>query len=67
VARLRTRYGSITLVLLERSLLDTSGFARRNAPTAVPPVGYLVRVTADTSFAAAWSLAMSSRAAKVGR
>jgi uncharacterized protein (DUF58 family) len=67
VARLRTRYGSITLVLLERSLLDTSGFARRNAPTAVPPVGYLVRVTADTSFAAAWSLAMSKRAAKVGR
>lgn len=55
VARLRSRFGSVSLVLLERSVLDGSGHARRAAPTPAPPVGVLVRVTADKPFAQAWS------------
>jgi uncharacterized protein (DUF58 family) len=58
VARLRSRYGTVTLVLLERSLLDASGFARRTPPTPAPPVGVLVRVGADKPFAQAWTEAM---------
>lgn len=68
VARMRSRYGSITLVLLERSLLDRSSHARRQPPTPVPPIGHLVRVTADKRFLAAWSEAIrasaSTRAAR---
>ncbi|MDQ1437597.1 MAG: hypothetical protein QOK43_1226 [Acidimicrobiaceae bacterium] len=58
VARLRTRYGSVTLVLLERSLLDSSHYAKHTGPTAVPPVGVLVRVGADRPFAQAWTEAL---------
>lgn len=58
IARLKSRYGSITLVLLERSLLDPTAFARRHAPTPAPPVGRLVRVGADLPFAVAWMAAM---------
>ena len=58
VARLRSRFGNVTLVLLERSLLDASGFARRSPPSPAPPVGVLVRVTAEKPFAQAWSEAM---------
>ena len=68
VARMRSRYGSITLVLLERSLLDRSSHARRQPPTPVPPIGHLVRVTAEKRFLAAWSEAIqpsaSTRAAR---
>jgi uncharacterized protein (DUF58 family) len=67
VARLRTRYGSVTLVLLERSLLDGSGHARRSPPTVVPPIGQLVRVTADRPFAAAWADAMRTLSLGVRR
>jgi uncharacterized protein (DUF58 family) len=67
VARLRTRYGSVTLVLLERSLLDGSGHARRSPPTVVPPIGQLVRVTADRPFAAAWADAMRALSLGVRR
>ncbi|HEV7887928.1 MAG TPA: DUF58 domain-containing protein [Acidimicrobiales bacterium] len=55
VARLSSRYGSVTLVLLERSMLDSSAHARRHPPTPAPPVRYLVRVTAEQPFAPAWS------------
>jgi hypothetical protein len=57
----------VTLVLLERSLLDASAFARRGPATPVPPVGYLVRVTADTPFPAAWAGAVNHAPARVRR
>jgi uncharacterized protein (DUF58 family) len=63
-ARLRSRFGSVTLVLLERSLLDATSYARRGPTTPVPPVTNVVRVTADVPFAAAWTAAM--RPARVG-
>jgi uncharacterized protein (DUF58 family) len=50
IARLRSRFGHITLVLLERSLLDGAG---RDAPLAA--VSGIVRVSAQVPFAAAWS------------
>jgi len=58
VARLRSRYGSVTLVLLERSVLEASAHARRSPPSPTPQVGMLVRVTADRPFAQAWSEAI---------
>jgi uncharacterized protein (DUF58 family) len=67
VARLSSRFGSVTLVLLERSLLDASGFARKSPPTPAPPVGVLVRVGADRPFAAAWADAMRSGGRRVVR
>ena len=68
VARLGSRFGAVTVVLLERSLLDPS---RRGAqpPRPVPGIRTLVRVGADRPFAAAWSQAMAGgpRPAVAGR
>jgi len=54
IARLRSRFGHVTLVLLERSLLDGAG---RDVP--LPPVSAVVRVSREVPFAAAWSAAVA--------
>ena len=68
VARLRSRFGGVTVVLLERSLLDPSS-AASPPPRPVPGIRTVVRVGADRPFAAAWSQAMAGgpRSAAVGR
>ena len=55
VARLRSRFGRLTLVLLEHSVLDPSPPGRADAPRAVPGIRSVVRVSADRPFAAAWT------------
>ena len=69
MARLRSRFGTITVVLLERSLLDPSAAVRATPPRPVPGIRSVVRVDADRPFAAAWSSAMAGggRPARVGR
>lgn len=56
VARLRTRFGSVTLVLLEHSVIDRP-VPGQPPPPAVPVRGIrtVVRVGAGRPFAAAWS------------
>jgi len=59
VARLQSRFGGVTLVLLERSVLDPAGPATAAGARAVPPVATVVRVAADRPFATAWAAARS--------
>jgi len=63
VARLQARFGGVTLVLLERSLVDPRA-AGAEAPGPVPPLACVVRVTAGRPFADAW--AERRRSAPVG-
>jgi len=60
VARLRSRFGSLTLVLLEQSVLGPAAPGRRSVARAVPGIRTVVRVGADRPFAAAWSAAFTS-------
>ncbi len=53
LARLRTRYGTIVLVIFERSSYETGG--PLPSKPAVPVVSAVVRVTDDLPFAAAWA------------
>jgi uncharacterized protein (DUF58 family) len=65
IARLRSRYGVVVLVIVEQSSYEAVPV--RRAPAQVPPVSAVVRVTAESSFANAWEqavLATSSRAAR---
>ena len=59
VARLRGRFGSLTLVLLEHSVLDGGLPGRAGPARAVPGVRTVVRVGADRPFAAAWTQALA--------
>jgi uncharacterized protein (DUF58 family) len=59
IARLRNRYGAVTLVLFERSSTEAVADA---APKPVPRVGTVVRVTADHPFPDAWDRAMATAA-----
>lgn len=62
MARLRTRYGTIVLVLIERSATEADNVpAQRPAP--LPTVSALVEVNAKTPFSEAWDLAMAPKAA----
>lgn len=54
IARLRTRFPVVALVLIERSAFDPSSEAARVPPRAVPTIKTVVRVTSDLPFAAAW-------------
>jgi uncharacterized protein (DUF58 family) len=58
VARLRGRFGTVTLVLFERSSFERAG-AGLPAPQAVRGVSTVVRVSADRPFASAWSEAVA--------
>ncbi|HEX2039492.1 MAG TPA: DUF58 domain-containing protein [Acidimicrobiales bacterium] len=59
VARLRGRFGLVTLVLVERSAYDHS-LAGRQAPSrALPPLGMVARVTATEAFPTAWAGALA--------
>jgi uncharacterized protein (DUF58 family) len=60
IARVRGRYGIVTLVLLERSSFDPSAAGPRVPPRPLPPVGRVVRVTAGVPFAQAWDKAAST-------
>lgn len=62
LARLRSRYGTIVLVLFERSSYDPSPVAGR-AP-AVPSVTAVVRVDRHQPFAAAWDAALATAGAR---
>jgi uncharacterized protein (DUF58 family) len=55
LARLRTRYGTIVLVLIERT--EEGGPLQRPAP--LPVVSALVRVTGTTPFAESWDSAIT--------
>jgi uncharacterized protein (DUF58 family) len=57
MARLRTRYGTIVLVLIERSAYEASGGGAGPSP-ALPTVTAVVRVTGSTPFARAWEAAI---------
>jgi uncharacterized protein (DUF58 family) len=59
LARLRGRFGSLSLVLIERSAWEPGAVDSR---AAVPSVGSLVRVTRDVPFAAAWNREFAHRA-----
>lgn len=70
VARLRSRFGAVTVVLFERSALEGAapGHPHDGRPRPVPGVRSVVRVTADRPFAAAWTEAMAgARAAGLAR
>ena len=58
MARLRTRYGTIVLVLIERSATETDGVPQ-SRPAPLPTVSALVNVNARTPFAEAWDAAMA--------
>jgi uncharacterized protein (DUF58 family) len=57
MARLRTRYGTIVLVIIERSAYEAGGPLPPSA--ASPAVSALVRVTAASSFPEAWEAAVA--------
>lgn len=65
VARLRSRFGSLTLVLLEHSVIDPSPVARGTAARPVPGLRSVVRVSADRPFAAAWTEAFTGGGRRV--
>jgi len=58
MARLRTRYGTIVLVVFERSSYDPSAPQQHQPP--LPAVSALVRITGSTPFATAWQTAMTA-------
>ena len=65
LARLRGRFGSLTLVLLERSTFDSSAAAARcSAPRPLPALASVVRVTAERPFAVAWPEVVSRAAGR---
>ena len=61
--RLRSRFGAVTTVLLERSVLDPS---KPSEPAPGPAGSSLVRVSAAEPFAAAWTRATRARSARAG-
>ncbi len=65
LARLRTRYGTIVLVVIERSAYEAGGPLTR--PAALPTFSALVRVTDATPFPAAWERALAPAASTVRR
>lgn len=58
LTRLRTRYGSLVLVVFERSAYDRSPAAARSA-RQMADVGTVVRVAGGESFATTWDRAMT--------
>ena len=58
VARLRRGFGTVTLVVLERSVLDPTA---AGGPTPAAPSAAVVRVGGADEFARAWDHAMASR------
>ena len=66
VARLRSRFGGVALVVFERGTFDIAARSMAAAPRALPPVWRAVRVTPQQPFASAWNAAMASTAARVG-
>ncbi|MDQ3108023.1 MAG: hypothetical protein M3Q68_09500, partial [Actinomycetota bacterium] len=56
MARLRSRYGTIVLVVIERSAYESGGPLSRPAP--LPVVSVVVRVDGATPFARAWESAV---------
>lgn len=62
VARLRSRFSGLTLVLLDHSVLDPGAAGRFAPPAAVPGIRSVVRVTADRPFAPAWTAAFAGGA-----
>ena len=61
VARLRGRFGSVTLVLLDHSVLGPSVPGRPSPRVVVPGIRTVVRVGTDHPFAAAWTGAFAGR------
>lgn len=59
IARLRGRFGLVSLVLLERSVFGGSAGVRPGAARSAAPAGMVVRVRADQPFAAAWAEALA--------
>ena len=59
VARLRGRFGAVTLVLFERSAYDHAPAPAPAPARPLPPFSSVVRVTAERPFAAAWSQAVA--------
>ncbi|HET7489079.1 MAG TPA: DUF58 domain-containing protein [Acidimicrobiales bacterium] len=59
VARLRNRFGSVTLVLLDQSVLGQVPGGGVPEPPPVPGVRTIVRVGTDRPFAAAWTAAVA--------
>ena len=55
IARLRSRYGAVVLVLFDRSAYDPALAARRPPPRALPALSRVVHVTAERPFTRAWS------------
>jgi uncharacterized protein (DUF58 family) len=62
LARLRGRYGTVVLVLIDRSAYDPTAPVAGSAD--VPAVSRLVRVTREATFPAAWHRAMLLDAAR---
>jgi uncharacterized protein (DUF58 family) len=60
IARLRTRYGSVTIVAVERSAWDS---AAPSPPPAAPTAG-VIRITRDQRFAPTWNRAMAMTGAR---
>jgi hypothetical protein len=59
LGRLRGRFGSLSLVLIERSAWEPDATALPSRPS--PSVTTLVRVTGEEPFAAAWNRAFAGR------
>lgn len=59
IARLRGRFGLVTLVMIERSAYDHSITGQQAPIRALPPMGLVARVTAAQPFPAAWAAALS--------
>lgn len=57
MARLRTRYGTIVLVIIDGSAYDPTSPRQHQPP--LPAVSALVRITGDVPFATAWPAAMA--------
>src|SRR5436190_341117 len=62
IARLRSRYGSVVLVMFERSEPQRASAGRAAAakPKAIPAMGPVVRVTRDDPFPIAWDRAIGA-------
>jgi uncharacterized protein (DUF58 family) len=60
IARLRSRFGAVALVMFERSSFD-AGAQAHASHRVVPPMTYVARVTATVPFADAWDRAVSQR------
>lgn len=59
VARLRGRFGLVSLVLVERSAYDHSAAGQASSPRPLPPFGTVARITATQSFPTAWAAALA--------